>query len=448
MPIVQPARTVRSFRAPNSNARRRPRAHRRVRARAAGVNARSSVLFVTNGHGEAAIAARIARDVRALGAAASPITSRSSASGSAQRIFPTSGRSARCRAADSSRWATCARSRAISRAGLARLVRRASCAFCARAARRYAAVVAVGDAYAPRSRGWRGRPWSSSAPRRARTSRRTARSNGASSRGARRIFVRDGATADALARARRARRSAGQRHRRSARRRRTGTTGRAACGSRCLPGSRERAYADAERLADVAGRGRRAACPGVAAVLSIAPTLDAGAFRAAARAPSRRSARGPATIGGILRRRDARDRASRDGQRSRRRQRRPGRRARTGRRPPHAAGTGCAKSGCSATALLVVPGDPAAAADAIVALLGDPRAAGADGRGRPRTDGRGRRRGRDRARDRRPGRAGPHPGMTPARPDRRRRDRLHVRRDPARTARSRSSIRCARRSRR
>ena len=243
------------------------------------------------------------------------------------------------------------------------------------------------------------------------------------------------------ARARRARRSAGQRHRRSARDRRALRLARRRCGSRSC-----RAAANA-RTPTPNGSPRsptalRERVPGVAAVLSIAPGLDRGALRADVRALSR--ARGVWRGGDRRhpRRRDARDRPSRDGERSGRGERRAGRGARTRRRPAAAAGTACVRNG----------------------LLGrrDADRAGRAGRGRPtrswrcsddparlarmgavgpRTHGPGRAAPRDRARDRRLARAG---RMSAADRTVVGGDRVHVRRDPAlrHVRRARSAARC------
>ena len=165
-----------------------------------------------------------------------------------------------------------------------------------------------------------------------------------------------------------------------------------------LPGSRERAYGDAERIAEIVER-VAARVPGVAAVLSIAPALEAARF-----APlfERHPALGAWSggIGGILA-----GATLAIGQ------------AGTANEAAAASGVpvvalelaGDRRSGwyrmrqerLLADAMLVVPGEPAAAADAIVALLERSRTARAHGRRRTRTDGAGRRRRRDRARRRR-----------------------------------------------
>lgn len=233
------------------------------------------ILFVTNGHGEVAIARRIAAEVRALGEAATDhFALVGEALGDAlfadvgpQRRMPSGGLVAmgnvRAFAADV-------------RAGFFGLLGR-QIAFLRGGFARYAAVVAVGDAYGLLL---------------ARLVRRptifvgTAKSvyvapYGAFERrllrGARRVFVRDPATATFL-----------RRHNvpgeapgnvivdllaTDARVDWHAATARIAL----LPGSRERAYTDAVRLAEVARRVARR-LPGAGAVLSIAPGLDPTRF--------------------------------------------------------------------------------------------------------------------------------------------------------------------------
>jgi hypothetical protein len=229
------------------------------------------VLFVTNGHGEAAIAKRIARELRARLAC---VTEHAALVGRAlgdsafidvgpQRVMPSGGLVAmgNIRAL----WADL-------RAGLLRLVG-GQMRFLWRARSRYAVVVAVGDVYALLLAGLVRRPTVFVG---------TAKSVYVAPygpverrilRGAQRVFVRDTATAAFL--------------------RANGVAADApgnvivdllATAGACdwqgaaqrialLPGSRERAYGDAVRLADVARRvsGR---VPGTAAVLSVAPGLD------------------------------------------------------------------------------------------------------------------------------------------------------------------------------
>jgi len=136
-------------------------------------------LFVTNGHGEASIAARIARDVRALAPLATDhlalVGERLGSAG-----FPDVGPQ---RAMPSGGLVAMGNVRAFARdlgagwlglfAGQLRFLRSLR--------GRYAAVIAVGDAYAAaltRLAAYRGR---SSAPRRANTLRPTTRSSGGSS---------------------------------------------------------------------------------------------------------------------------------------------------------------------------------------------------------------------------------------------------------------------------
>lgn len=348
------------------------------------MNARSSVLFVTNGHGEAAIAARIARDVRAL---APVLTDHFALVG--ERLgaadFPDVGPQ---RAMPSGGIVAMGNARAFARdlaAGWVGLFG-AQLRFLRASGRHYAAVAAVGDAYAAALARLAGRPWlfvgtaksAYVAPYGALERRIVA--------GARRIFVRDGATADALrVRGLRAEAPGNVIVDLLADEGRYDWPGSVRIA--LLPGSRERAYADAERLADVAGR-VAAQVPGVAAVLSVAPSLDAARF-----APllARYPALGvwPAGIGGILagatlalgQAGTANEAAAAngvpvvalelDGDRRtgwyRMRQQR-----------------------LLADALLVVPGDPAAAAAAIVALLRDPpRLARMGAAGRERMGGGG-----------------------------------------------------------
>jgi tetraacyldisaccharide 4'-kinase len=232
------------------------------------------VLFVTNGHGEASIAARIARDVRALaGLRTEHLALVGERFGDAD--FPGVGPQ---RAMPSGGLVAMGNVRAFARdlgAGWLGLFA-SQVRFLRTSRRRYAAVVAVGDAYAAALARVAGRPWLFVG---------TAKSEyvapyGALERrivgAARRIFVRDRRTADAL----------------GARGLRAEAPGNVIVdlpsGERSypwvgtvrialLPGSRDRAYADAERLADVAARVAESV-PGVDAGLSIAPTLDATRF--------------------------------------------------------------------------------------------------------------------------------------------------------------------------
>ena len=326
----------------------------------------AAVLFVTNGHGEAAIAARIASDVRALAPLA---TDHLALVGErfGDAAFPDVGPQ---RAMPSGGLIAMGNVRAFARdlgAGWLALFG-AQWRFLGALRTRYAAIVAVGDTYAAALARRSGLPFIYVG---------TAKSvyvapYGAVERriigGAARIFVRDAATADAL--------------------RRAGVRAEApgnviadllAGGERyawpapiriaLLPGSRERAYADAERIAEIAER-VAVRVPGVAAVMSVAPGLDPARFaplfaRYPAIAPWTQS------IGGIL---DGATLAI--GQ------------AGTANEAAAANGVpvvaleldGDRRSGwyrmrqerLLAGAMLLVPGVADAAADAIVALLNDP----------------------------------------------------------------------------
>ncbi len=234
----------------------------------------SAVLFVTNGHGEAAIAARIAAEARDLAGdlrtdhlalVGARLGGAPFADVGPQTVMPSGGLVAmnpRAMARDV-------------RAGLPALVARQA-AFLWRARGRYAAVVAVGDSYA------------CALARLTRTPLAfvgTAKSvyvapYGAGERrvlrGARRIFVRDAATArDLVAHGVPAEapgnvivdllEGGGRVDWRGARR------------LALLPGSRERAYADALRLAEVVAL-LRARFGDLDAVLSVAPNLEPARF--------------------------------------------------------------------------------------------------------------------------------------------------------------------------
>ena len=254
------------------------------------------VLFVTNGHGEAAIAARIAHELRAL----ANVRTEHFALVGEQLGGPDFSDVGPQRAMPSGGLVAMGNVRALVRdlgAGFGGLFAR-QIAFlrAARRARRYDAVVAVGDAYACAL---------------ARIARAPLAYVGTAKsvyvapygpgerrilRGARRIFVRDAATAAAL--------------------RRRGVAAEApgnvivdllATDARIdwnapprlalLPGSRERAYADALRLADVVARLRaRGLAPD--AVLSIAPNLDPARFAPALERGALRAWTGP--LGALL----------------------------------------------------------------------------------------------------------------------------------------------------
>jgi hypothetical protein len=238
------------------------------------VSAEPAVLFVTNGHGEAAIAARIASNVRALAPLGTEhlalVGERFGDSGfpdvGPQRAMPSGGIVAMGNVR--------AFARDLGAGWLGLFV--AQLRFLGAVRRRYAAVIAVGDAYAAALARRTGLPMIYVG---------TAKSvyvapYGPFERGiigsAARIFVRDAATADAL--------------------RRVGVRAEApgnvisdlvASDERyawpapvrlaLLPGSRERAYDDAERLAAVADR-VAALVPGVCAVMSLAPSLAPARF--------------------------------------------------------------------------------------------------------------------------------------------------------------------------
>jgi tetraacyldisaccharide 4'-kinase len=344
----------------------------------------SAVLFVTNGHGEAAIAARIARDVRAFGRLATDhfalVGERFGADD-----FPDVGPQ---RAMPSGGLVAMGNVRAFARdlgAGWLGLFA-AQLRWLHAVRRRYAAVVAVGDAYAAALALRAALPLIFVG---------TAKSAyvapyGAFERrvigAARRVFVRDAATAGALRRAGVAAEAPGN-----------VIVDLLAGGATyawpapvriaLLPGSRERAYADAARLADVVER-VAPRVPGLAAALSIAPTLTAGGFAPLlARHPVIAGWTGG--IGGILT-----GATLALGQ------------AGTANEAAAAAGVpvvalelaGDRRSGwyrmrqerLLGDALLVLPGDPVPAADAVTALLGDPaRLARMAAAGRERMGGAG-----------------------------------------------------------
>ena len=253
------------------------------------------VLFVTNGHGEAAIAARIAAEVRLLGATQTEHFALVG-EGFVEAGFPDVGPQ---RTMPSGGLVAMGNFRAFGRdlaTGWLRLfVDQLRFLRAARAA--YGVIVAVGDTYGCALARRVGRPLIFVG---------TAKSvyvapYGALERriirAARRIFVRDAATATDL--------------------RAHGLPAEApgnvivdllasddvyawpgTVRIALLPGSRERAYADAERLAAVA-TAVAARVPGTAAALSIAPNLDAARFDALfARFPSIVPWRGP--VGGVL----------------------------------------------------------------------------------------------------------------------------------------------------
>jgi hypothetical protein len=234
------------------------------------------VLFVTNGHGEAAIAARIAQETRALAEVRTEhlaLVGEGLGGGEFRDVGPQ-------RAMPSGGLVAMGNVRAFGRdlrAGFAGLfARQLGFLRAARRERRYAAVVAVGDAYAcalgriPRAPlAYVGTAKSVYVAPYGRVERRILS-------GAARLFVRDAATANDL-----------RRH--GLRAEAPGNVivdllatdarvdWRAPLRLALLPGSRERAYADALRLAEVVAALRaRGARPD--AVLSIAPNLDVDRF--------------------------------------------------------------------------------------------------------------------------------------------------------------------------
>jgi hypothetical protein len=343
------------------------------------VNAPAAVLFVTNGHGEAAIAARIASDVRATSALR---TDHLALVGErfGDAAFPDVGPQ---RAMPSGGLVAMGNVRAFARdlgAGWLGLFA-AQWRFLGGLRARYAAIVAVGDAYAAALARRSGLPMiyvgTAKSVYVAPYSALERRIIGSAAR----IFVRDDATAAAL-------RSAGVRAEAPG----NVIVDLLATGERyawpaplrlaLLPGSRERAYADAERIAAIVER-VAARVPDLAAVMSIAPGLDPARFAPLfARYPA--IAPWTASIGGIL--------ASATlalGQ------------AGTANEAAAANGVpvvalelnGDRRSGwyrmrqerLLGAALLLVPGAPDPAADAIVALLNDPaRIAGMGAVGRER----------------------------------------------------------------
>jgi tetraacyldisaccharide 4'-kinase len=326
----------------------------------------TAVLFVSNGHGEASIAARIAREVRVLAPLA---TEHLALVGErfAEPDFPDVGPQ---RAMPSGGLVAMGNVRAFARdlgAGWLGLFA-SQLRFLSSVRGRYAAVVAVGDAYAAALVRRTGLRWvfvgtakseyvAPYAPIERRIVSRAAR-----------IFVRDAATAEALRRrGLRAEAPGNVIVDLLAEERRYGWP--SAVRIALLPGSRERAYADAEQIAVIAER-VAARVPGTSAVISIAPSLDPARF-----APL--LARHPtlgvwtAGIGGILA-----EATLAIGQ------------AGTANEAAAASGvpvvalelSGDRRRGwyrmrqerLLADAMLVAPGDPAAASEAIVALLNDP----------------------------------------------------------------------------
>jgi len=253
------------------------------------------VVFVTNGHGEAAIATRIAEETRALGDVTTVhfgLVGERLGGGAFPDVGPQ-------RAMPSGGLVAMGNVRAFARdlgAGFIALFAR-QIAFLRAARGRYAVVVAVGDAYACALARLCAAPLVFVG---------TAKSAYVAPYGpgerwilrrARRIFVRDAATADAL----RAHGVAAEAPGNvivdllaTAARFEWGASTRLAL----LPGSRERAYADALRLADVVAM-LRAQFGELDAVLSVAPNLDAARFAPALARGALRPWSGP--LGALLR---------------------------------------------------------------------------------------------------------------------------------------------------
>jgi hypothetical protein len=324
------------------------------------------VLFVTNGHGEAAIAARIAEELRSL---ASVVTEHFGLVGERlgggefadvgpQRAMPSGGLVAMGNVRAFVR---------DLRAGFAGLfARQIGFLRAARRARRYAAVVAVGDAYAcalartvRAPLAYVGTAKSVYVARYGPFERRILR-------GAARVFVRDAATAQDL-----------RRH--GVRAEAPGNVivdllatdarveWRAPLRLALLPGSRERAYADALRLAEVVAALRaRGAQPD--AVLSVAPNLSVDRFAPALERGDLRAWTGPfgallhgATLA-IGQSGTANEAAAAEGVPVVALELDDARRETWYRKR---------QRGLLGEALLMVPGEPAAAADAVAALLAD-----------------------------------------------------------------------------
>ncbi len=233
-----------------------------------------AILFVTNGHGEAAIAARIAQEARALadvrtehfGLVGERLGGDDFPDVGPQRTMPSGGLVAMGNV------------RAFARdlgAGFIGLFAR-QIGFLRGARGRYAAVVAVGDAYACALARIARAPLAYVGTAKSVYVARYGAGERRILRGAQRVFVRDAATAEDL-RAHGLRAEApgnvivdllatGER-----------VEWRAPVRLALLPGSRERAYADALRIADVVAA-LRARGAGLDAVLSVAPNLDARRF--------------------------------------------------------------------------------------------------------------------------------------------------------------------------
>ncbi|MBV8644025.1 MAG: hypothetical protein JO225_08930 [Candidatus Eremiobacteraeota bacterium] len=324
-----------------------------------------TILFVTNGHGEAAIAARIAQETRALGDLRTEhfgLVGERLGGGDFPDVGPQ-------RAMPSGGLVAMGNVRAFARdlgAGFLGLFVR-QVRFLRGARGRYAAVVAVGDAYACALARLAGPPLAFVGTAKSVYVAPYGPGERRILRGARRIFVRDAATAAALQRRGVAAEAPGN-----------VIVDLLASNARVdwnaplrlalLPGSRERAYADALRLAQVVARLRaRGLAPD--AVLSIAPNLEPARFAPALERGALRAWTGP--LGALLH-----DATLVLGQ--------------SGTANEAAAAEGLPvvaleldgvprdawyrkrQMGLLGAALQIVPGDPDRAADAVAALLGDP----------------------------------------------------------------------------
>ena len=324
-----------------------------------------TILFVTNGHGEAAIAARIAQETRALGDLRTEhfgLVGERLGGGDFPDVGPQ-------RAMPSGGLVAMGNVRAFARdlgAGFLGLFVR-QVRFLRGARGRYAAVVAVGDAYACALARLAGPPLAFVGTAKSVYVAPYGPGERRILRGARRIFVRDAATAAALQRRGVAAEAPGN-----------VIVDLLASNARVdwnaplrlalLPGSRERAYADALRLAQVVARLRaRGLAPD--AVLSIAPNLEPARFAPALERGALRAWTGP--LGALLH-----DATLVLGQ--------------SGTANEAAAAEGLPvvaleldgvprdawyrkrQMGLLGAALQIVPGDPDRAANAVAALLGDP----------------------------------------------------------------------------
>jgi tetraacyldisaccharide 4'-kinase len=234
----------------------------------------AAVLFVTNGHGEASIAARIAHDLRGL----APLRTDHLALVGERFGGPDFVDVGPQSAMPSGGLVAMGNVRAFARdlgAGWLGLFA-AQLRFLRAAGARYAAVVAVGDAYAAALARLARRPWLFVGTAKSEYVAPYAAIERTIVAGAARIFVRDAVTAAALRRHGVRAEAPGNviadlliedRH----------YAWPAPVRIALLPGSRERAYADAARIVEIVER-VAARVPGVAAVLSLAPVLDPARF--------------------------------------------------------------------------------------------------------------------------------------------------------------------------